>query len=74
MKLNLLSCDAQKPNRRAISKCIADIAADIDDSLSRELTGILLEGNTVDIEVDDKQSSSAFRMLRKLGIDYEIVE
>lgn len=74
MKLNLLSCDAAKPDRRAISKCIAEYSSDIDDSLSRELTDILLEGDAVDIEVSDGNSSSALRALRKLDIDYEIIE
>lgn len=74
MKLILLSCDAQRPDKRAISTCIADISADIDPSLSRELTDILLEGDSVEIEVGDKNISSAYRALRKLGIDYEIVE
>ena len=74
MKLNLLSCDAQRPDRRAIAKCIAEISSNIDESLSTELTGILLEGDAVDIEVDAKNSSSALRALRKLGIDYEIIE
>jgi len=73
MQINLLSCDAQKPNRRAIAKCLADIS-NIDDSLAREFTDILLEGDAVEIEVADKNSSSAFRALRKLDIDYEIVE
>lgn len=74
MKLNLLSCNAQKPDRRAIAKCIAEIAANVDDSLSIELTDILLEGDAVDIEIDDKNHNSAMRALRKLDIDYEIVE
>ncbi len=74
MKINLLSCDAQRPDKRAIAKCIAEISSNMDDSLSNELTDILLEGDPVDIEIDDKNSSSAFRSLRKLGIDYEIVE
>jgi len=42
--------------------------------LSNELTEILLEGDVVDIEVADKNSGSALRALRKLDIDYEIVE
>ena len=74
MKLNLLSCDAQRPDRRAIAKCIRDISSNMDESLSHELTDILLEGDPVDIEMEDKKSSSAFRALRKIGIDYEIVE
>ncbi|WP_456437139.1 hypothetical protein [Psychroserpens sp.] len=74
MKLNLLSCDAQRPDRRAIAKCITEISSNIDGSLSNELINILLEGDTIDIEVDDKNSGSALRALRKLSIDYEIIE
>jgi hypothetical protein len=74
MKLILLSCDAQRPDKRAISKCIAEIASNMGESLSYEFTNYLLEGDTVDIEVEDKNTGSAFRALRKLGIDYEIVE
>ena len=69
-----MSCDAQRPDRRAIAKCITEISSNIDESLANELTGILLEGDPVDIEMDDKNVSSAYRALRKLGIDYEIVE
>ncbi|MGB0983007.1 MAG: hypothetical protein ACPG19_03140 [Saprospiraceae bacterium] len=72
MKLNLLSCDAHRPDKRAIAKCLTEIAG-ADASLARELTDILLEGDVVDIEIG-ANSSSAFRALRKLGIDYEIVE
>ncbi|MGC1203347.1 MAG: hypothetical protein WA839_00510 [Flavobacteriaceae bacterium] len=74
MKLNLLSCDAQRPDRRAIAKCIAEISLNISESLSNELTDILLEGDAVDIEVEGKNSASALRILRKLDIDYEIIE
>lgn len=74
MKLNLLSCDAQRPDRRAVAKCIAEISSNMKESLSNELTDILLEGDAVDIEVEDKNSGSALRALRKLSIDYEIIE
>jgi hypothetical protein len=74
MKLNLLSCDAQRPDRRAIAKCIEEISLSVGASLSNELTDILLEGDAVDIQVDDKNSGSALRALRKLNIDYEIQE
>mgnify|MGYP003109034864 FL=1 len=74
MKLNLLSCDAQRPDKRAIAKCIVDISNNISESLANELTDILLESDAVDIEVNDKNSGSALRALRKLEIDYEIVE
>lgn len=73
MKINLLSCDAQRPDKRAITNCIADVAS-VDSNLASEFTDIILEGDPVEIEVDDKNSSSAFRALRKLGIDYEIVD
>mgnify|MGYP000147363876 CR=1 FL=1 len=74
MKLNLLSCDAQRPDRRAIANCITAISSNGNDSLSRELTDILLEGDAVDIQVADKNSGTALRALRKLSIDYEIIE
>jgi hypothetical protein len=74
MKLNLLSCDAQRPDKRAIAKCIAEVSFNGNESLSNELTDILLEGDAVDIIVDDKNSGSALRALRKLDIDYEIIE
>ncbi|MFT5915956.1 MAG: hypothetical protein ACJAWV_001366 [Flammeovirgaceae bacterium] len=74
MKLNLLSCDAQRPDRRAIAKCLAEISSTIGESLSDELAEVLLEGDAVDIEVDDRNSGSALRALRKLSIEYEIVE
>jgi len=74
MKLNLLSCDAKRPDKRAIAKCISEISLNINESLSNELTEILLEGDAVDIEVEDVNSGSALRALRKLSIDYEIIE
>jgi hypothetical protein len=74
MKLNLLSCDAQRPDKRAIAKCIAEISSNINESLSRELTEILLEGDAVDIQLEDKNAGSGLRALRKLDIDYEIIE
>ena len=46
----------------------------INDSQSNELTEILLEGDAIEIDVDDKNTASALRALRKLSLDYEIVE
>ena len=74
MKINLVSCDAQRPDKRAIAKCIAEISLSIDESLAMELTEILLEGDAVDFELVDKNAGSGLRALRKLNIDYEIVE
>tara|TARA_B100000795_G_scaffold62089_1_gene41695 strand:+ start:448 stop:672 length:225 start_codon:yes stop_codon:yes gene_type:complete len=74
MKINLLSCNAQRPDKRAIAKCIVEIASSISESLANEFTEILLEGDAVDIELQDRNSGSALRALRKLSIDYEIIE
>jgi len=74
MKLNLLSCDAQRPDRRAIAKCFVEISSNMSASLANELTQILLEGDPIDIEVKDKNSGTALRALRKLSLDYEIIE
>lgn len=74
MKLKLLSCDAQRPDRRAIVQCINEISTNSNESLSNELTDILLEGDAVTIEMEDKNTGSALRALRKLNIDYEIME
>jgi|TARA_B100000768_G_scaffold50275_1_gene49036 hypothetical protein len=74
MKLNLLSCSTQRPDKRAISKCITELAINMNEALSNELTSILLEGDAVDIEIESKNSSFCLRALRKLNIDYEIIE
>lgn len=74
MKLNLLSCDAPRPDRRAIAQCIVEISSNVNESLAYELTDILLEGDAVDIEVEDKNTATALRALRKLSVDYEIIE
>ena len=74
MKLNILSCDAQKPDRRAIAKCIAEVADGVNDSLAQEFTEILLAGDAVAIAVSDRNSATALRALRKLSLDYEIVD
>lgn len=73
MQIKLLSCTADRPDRRTISRTLADIADDVDSNLANEFTAILLEGSPVEIEVSFNESS-AFRSLRKLSIDYEIVE
>jgi len=74
MKINLLSCDAQRPDRRKISRCIADISIGIDETMAGRLTGMLLEGDAIEIDIDDKNTGSALGTLRKLKIDYEIIE
>ncbi len=73
MKIQLLSCSAARPDRRAISKMLVETADGMDQSLATELTDVLLDGSEVEIEVSFNESS-AYRALRKLNIDYEIVE
>ena len=74
MKINLLSYDGLRPDKRAIAKCIVEISTNINESLSNELTNILLDGDIIDIEINNKNSGSSLRALRKLNIDYEIIE
>ena len=74
MKINLLSGDGLRPDKRAIAKCIVEISTNINESLSNELTNILLDGDIIDIEINNKNSGSSLRALRKLNIDYEIIE
>ena len=72
MNVQLLSCDAPRPDRRAISKTLVEIAAGVDPGLADELTGILIEGSPVDIELNHGYHSSGLKSLRKLQIDYAI--
>ena len=74
MKINLLSYDGLRPDKRAIAKCIVEISTNINESLSNELTNVLLDGDIVDIEINNKNSGSSLRALRKLNIDYEIID
>lgn len=74
MKLNLLSCDAARPDKRAISNCIGENSINVGGTLANELTDILLEGDAVEIEINDKDTASVLRAFRKLDIDYEIIE
>lgn len=74
MKVQLVSCDAVKPDRYAITKLLAEIADGVDSSLAQEFTANLLEGSPVDIEIVGKKTSSATKSLRKLKIDYELMD
>ena len=74
MTIQLLSCNAQRPDRRAIQNAMVEYGFDVSDSLAMELTDILLDGDAVDIGLIDNSSNSALRIFRKLGVDYEFVE
>ncbi|MGK0366042.1 MAG: hypothetical protein ACI85O_003113 [Saprospiraceae bacterium] len=71
MTIQLISCDAQRPDKRAIAKAIEE-HTDTDSNLAREFTDYLLEGSPVDVEISSNESS-AFRAFRKLDIEYEIL-
>lgn len=73
MNVQLVSCGAQRPDKRAIAKMIEEIS-NCDGGDARELTEYLLEGSEVDIVISDGNTSSAFRALRKLDIDYNIMD
>lgn len=74
MKLNLLSCTSQRPDKRAIAACILELASGVSPSLSNEFAEILLMGDAIEIDVQDKNTATALRALRKLCVDYEILE
>jgi len=73
MKIQLNSCDAPRPDQRAIAKALEELAM-MDSGTARETTGYWLDGEPIEIEVSDKNSSSAYRTLRKLQIDYELLD
>ncbi len=74
MNIQLLSCDAQRPDRRAIQQAMALYGFEVSDSLAMELTDILLDGDAVDIGLIENSSNSALRIFRKLGVDYAFVD
>ncbi len=74
MNINLTACNQARPDRRAITKLLEEIASGVDESLAREFTDILINGSPVEIELDEKKVSSSLQRLRKMKIDYEIEE
>ena len=74
MNIRLLSCDAAKPDKRAITKMLEEIGEGVSNYDAQDFTEYLLEGDPVEISVSYKNSSSGIRALRKLGIDYEMVD
>jgi len=70
MEIKLISCGQVRPDKRAISKMLEELAG-MDSGTAFEMMGILLDGDPIDIEVDGKATSSVFRTLRKLEIEYE---
>ena len=73
MQIRLLSCDAVRPDRRAIAQAFEEYAL-LSPADAREQTSFLLEGSEIELDIDDAHQSSAFRAFRKHQIEYEIVE
>lgn len=74
MNIRLLSCEAAKPDKRAITKMLEEIGEGVSNYDAQDFTEFLLEGDPVEITVSDKNSSSGIRALRKLEIDYEMID
>jgi len=74
MKINLLSCSAIRPDKRAIAKMLEEIAVGVGAYDAQDIIEFLLEGSPAEIEVEDKSTSSAFRSLRKFDIEYELMD
>lgn len=70
--LRLLSVDNPRPDQRAIAKVIEEYT-NTDRSTAVDYAEFLVEGSTVEVTVS-ANPSSAFRALRKVDVDYEIVE
>ncbi len=73
MIIQLNSCSAARPDRRALASMIVEIADDMDQSVANESVDILLDGDPVEVEVSFNEST-AFRKLRKLDVDYTILD
>jgi len=74
MNIRLLSCDAARPDKRAITKLLEEVGEGLSNFDAQDLTEILLDGDAVEISVSDKNRSSSSRGLRKLDIDYELLD
>ena len=61
MNIRLLSCDAAKPDKRAITKMLEEIGEGVSNYDAQDFTEYLLEGDPVEISVSDKNSSSGIR-------------
>ena len=72
MTIRLLSVENPRPDRRAIARVLTEHFG-IDPNTANEYTGYLIEGSPVEVSVITNQSS-AFRAIRKVEVDYEIVE
>jgi len=74
MNIRLLSCDAPKPDKRAMTKLFEEIGEGVSNYDAQDFTEFLLSGDPVEMSIADKNSSSGTRALRKLGIDYEMMD
>lgn len=72
MNIRLNNCAATRPDKRAIINLLLELSGDLDQYTAQEYMDILLAGDGVEIEITSN-TSSAFRALRKLQIDYDIL-
>lgn len=73
MKIQLNSCSAIRPNKRALESMLMEIADNMDQYTATDYIDILLAGDPVEIEVS-ANPSSAYRALRKLDVDYDLLD
>lgn len=73
MTIRLLSCDAPRPDKRAIAKAFEEYAM-LSPGDATEQVSFLLEGSDIELDINDAHQSSAIRAFRKHSIDYELVE
>lgn len=74
MKVRLISCNAPKPDKRAMTKLFEEIGEGVSNYDAQDFTEFLLAGDPVEMTIADKNSSSGTRALRKLDIDYEMID
>jgi len=73
MKVRLLTCEAVRPDKRAIAKAFEEYAV-LSAAEAGEQASFLIEGSEIELDINPAQQSSAFRAFRKHQIDYEIAE
>ena len=74
MKILLVSCEADRPDQRAIAKLFEDVIDGTTANEARRMTTFFLDGTPLEVELESSATSSVYRALRKLKIDYEFVD
>lgn len=74
MKLQITHCSAHRPDKRAIAKLIEELAPHLSAHEARAQTEYLLDGTPLEIDIEGHATGSAFRALRKLSLEYDLME